>query len=58
MRFSAAIICSLALSVGLAVAGPVPETSTPSITSVGGVKAPEFKPLERLQPAADGSKAP
>ena len=58
MRFSAAIICSLALSVGLAVAGPVPETSTPVITSVGGVKAPEFKPLERLQPAADGSKAP
>ena len=61
MRFSAAILCSLALSVGLAVGGPVPESSTLSITSIGGAKAPDFKPLERPQPpgpAADGSKAP
>ena len=62
MRFSAtAILCSLALSAGLTVAGPVSETSTPSLTSVGVAKVPEFKSVERLQPpspAADGSKAP
>lgn len=55
MRFSA-IICSLALSVGLAVAGPVPDASTPSLSPVGGVKsAPASTPVDpKTQPAPAG----
>jgi len=62
MRFPA-VFCSLVLSVGLAVAGPVPEASTPSISAAGGVvKVPEFTsfdPHRQLAPAGgpDNGKA-
>jgi hypothetical protein len=45
MRFSP-VLFSLALSVGLAVAGPVADASTPAISVVKGVKTPEFTEVE------------
>lgn len=56
MHFSK-LLFSLALSAGLAVAGPVADASTPAITVVNGVKTPEFTEVEsHAQPSPAGAE--